>query len=128
MAKRRSSSRALVRNFSAPRPVILRVPAAIKRHVRKRGGGQARTEKHRVGTIIGGALLGYIDKQGFQVPELPIIGKAGTLGVAAWAYARSTGSRWADDAATGMLTIAAYEFMREGSIAGVQGDPPDPGF
>jgi hypothetical protein len=109
--------------MTAPRPIVVRTTKVVKaKHHKRRGrGGSALTEKHRVGAIIGGGLLGLIDKSGIDVPTLPFLGKAGTLGVAAWAIGRYMHSPWAEDAATGFLAIAAYELASQGSIAGVEG-------
>jgi len=74
-----------------------------------------------MGAILGGAALGFIDKPGgplAAVPTLPFLGRAGTLGLAAWAIGKWTKSTAFDHAATGMLAIAAYELMRDGSISG----------
>ena len=43
-----------------------------------------------------------------------MLGKAGTLGVAAWALGKWGKSEWARHAATGFLSIAAYELSKEG--------------
>jgi hypothetical protein len=100
------------------RPIIVKAPAAMKRVGRRGHGGKKSTERHRMGAIAGGAVLGWIDKSGFAIPTLPFLGKAGTAGVAAWALGKYTNSPWADDMATGMLSIAAYELVKEGHIEG----------
>lgn len=110
------------RAVSRVRPIIVAAPKKMKTLHRRHHGGRELTEKHRMGAIAGGAVLGLLDKSGFALPTLPFLGKAGTAGVACWAIAKATKSAWADDMATGMLSIAAYELAKTGSIQGIDGD------
>ena len=74
-----------------------------------------------MGAIIGGAVLGFIDKPGgplAALPTLPFLGRAGTAGLVTWAFGKWGRSAMADHMATGMLSIAAYELMKEGHISG----------
>jgi hypothetical protein len=121
MAKRSAPRRTIVVRSVASRlrPIIVRAPAAVKKFHHRRGSGKSKSgEKHRMGAIAGGAVLGLLDKSGFAIPTLPFLGKAGTAGLAAWAVGKWTNSPWADDMATGMLSIAAYELAKEGHIDG----------
>jgi len=129
MAKRSSrrattASRAIVVRpmpAAASKPIIIRQvrPMRAPKHHHRRGarpGGGG--ERHRLGALIGAAVLGMLDKSSTNLPALPFLGKAGTAGVAAWAAGKFLKNRWADDAATGMLSIAVYELMKDGTIAG----------
>ena len=110
-----------MRSVAPPRPIVIRAPKATTTHVKKhhrRGKSSGFGEKHRVGAIVGGAVLGLVEKSGVALPHLPYLGQAGTLGVAAWAIGRYMHSPWAEDLSTGMLAIAAYELAKTGSIAG----------
>jgi hypothetical protein len=118
------------RVIQASRPIVVKVPAPMsrgkggfRRHVRKAFSERSRslTEKHRIGALVGAGILGLIDKAGIDLPTLPFLGKAGTAGLAAWALGKYGHSAWADDAATGMLSIAVYELAREGTISGIDG-------
>lgn len=124
-AARRTTSRAMVVrpiHMSAPRPIVIRQTRAVtkpKHHRRSatREGG----EKHRMGAILAGFVLGLIDKSTMNIPTVPLLGRAGTLGVAAWAFGKWGRSPWANHAATGLLSIAAYELAKEGAIEGMHG-------
>lgn len=107
----------------AVRPIIVRAPAvkhAVKHHA-KRAFSAAAEERHRLGAILGGLALGLIEKAGIDIPTVPLLGKAGTLGAAAWAMGKWGKSRMASHAATGFFAIAAYELGKEGRIAGIDG-------
>jgi len=109
---------------SAPRPIVIKTSGKASkgraRRVAHAVGSFALAERHRMGAIAGGFILGMVDKSDFadKIPTLPFLGKAGTLGLAAWGVAKATKSQWANDAATGFLAIAAYELAKEGSISG----------
>jgi len=128
-AARQSS--AIVRQVA---PVIVRVPASPKpakrtraRHYGAAIGHAAAEEKHRIAAIFTGAVLGWLDAQGTKIPTVPMLGRAGTVGVATYLiYRQSKGNRMLSHIATGALTIAAYELANKGSISGddsVMGDP-----
>lgn len=68
--------------------------------------------------MIGAALLGILDKQGTALPTVPVLGRAGTAGLALWWLGRSNKSAQLQHAATGCLSIAMYELLKEGKIAG----------
>ena len=118
---RRGSSSALVVR-SAPRaasPIIIRETRGQKmRRYGRRVGHAALGEKHRLIAIAGGFALGMIDKSGVNIPTLPFLGKAGTLGLAAWVGGKFMHSQTLNDAATGFLAIAAYELAKDGAISG----------
>jgi hypothetical protein len=102
---------------SRPVVIVQKVKAAAKHHARRVGMG-AYEERHRLGAIAGGFALGMIDKSAIDFPTLPFLGRAGTLGLAAWGLSRMTKNEWASHAATGLLAIAAYELSKEGTISG----------
>lgn len=135
MAKRRkshkrSASRAVVVR-SAPRaaaPIVIRTGGggriARVRHAVHRGGaavGSALLSAERTGAMIGAAVLGLLDKQGTALPTIPVLGRAGTAGLALYWLAKTNKSAQLGHAATGCLSIAVYELMREGKIAGDEG-------
>jgi hypothetical protein len=103
-----------------------RIGGAIKRHARRGGRALARgaySERYRLGAIAGGFLLGLVDKSGVDLPTIPLLGKAGTAGVLLWALGKWGRMTWADHAATGVLSIAAYELATKGAISGDHGTP-----
>jgi len=104
-------------------PVVVRVPAAAPRKgkgraLARRIGHAAGEEKHRIAAIITGAVLGWLDKQGTAIPTVPMLGRAGTIGVASYLLYKQSKSRMASHVATGALCIAAYELTNKGSISG----------
>ena len=135
MAKKSTAARAIVVRpyqfqrpqlaVARPAPITIRMPAtpkAPKKHHRRHGmAGHAYESRHQIGAIAGGFVLGMIDKSNIAVPVIPMLGKAGTLGVAAWALGKWGKSEWARHAATGFLSIAAYELSKEGKISGDDG-------
>jgi len=124
--KHHTSSAMVVRRPEPPRhttarPIVIRhvSPPKPKKHHRKAksggggGFGGLGSEKHRLGAIAGGAVFALVEHSGVKVPEIAAIGKAGTIGAAAWVAAKYLHMAWAEDLATGMLSIAAYEFVQK---------------
>jgi len=130
MAKKHTSnpSRALALretfNFprmSAPAPIVVRVPTALaapkkspKPHRRSSVG--ASTTSTLVGAIAGGAVLGYLDKNGTSIPTLPVVGRAGTLAIGCYLFRKHHGML--GQMANAFAAIAAYELMLNGTISG----------
>lgn len=134
--KRRSHSRALAR-WSAPRakPIVIRTTVVKKtKHKRHhRGGGGmlgGLANKTRIGIVIGSFAVGVLEKQSFftSLPSLPMIGKTGTIGVAAYLLSNGGRNRIADEVCTAAFALAAYELASTGSIVGADGAPPDVGY
>jgi hypothetical protein len=113
-------------------PVIVRVPSAPAKRSKGRRighaiGAAASEEKHRIAAVLTGAILGWLDAQGTKIPTVPMLGRAGTVGVVAYLIHRqSKGNRMLSHIATGALTIAAYELANKGTISGdeTMGDDP----
>jgi hypothetical protein len=129
MAKRRASSAAIVR-YATPRPVapVIRIAtpraaAAPKKrvHHRRHGrvGGQT-TGKTIIGAGIGGAVLGFVEKQWPTFPSVPILGRAGTIAVAAYFLHKQGGmsSPILRDVAIAGAVVAGYQLGKEGKVAG----------
>jgi hypothetical protein len=132
MAKK-TKSRALVfraPSFSTPKPIVIRSTKVVKpkhkrRHHANGSGGRGLMSKTRMG-IVGGALaVGFLEKQGFmaQLPTLPLIGRTGTIGLAAYVLSDNGKNKFADEICTAALVIAAHELGSTGSIVG--GEPQD---
>ncbi len=107
-ARRRSSGRRSARRS----PVRRRVSRGV------RAAGSALINSERLGALGGALVMGLIDKQGTALPTVPFLGRAGTVGVALWFASKHFRSPSMNHAATGMLSIAAYELARDGKIAG----------
>lgn len=73
-----------------------------------------------LGAAIGGAALGFIEKQFPTIPTIPLLGKAGTIAVIAY-FARNMGGGLGGimrDAALAGAAIAGYELGKDGKISG----------
>jgi hypothetical protein len=112
--------RALERRPRAARPIVIRTTKIEKpRHKRKHLGSR----KYDYAIIAGGFALGLIDKSGLELPTLPYLGRAGTIGVIAYAADRFLHvGKIARDVSLAAFTIAGYELGKEGSISGIDGD------
>ena len=83
----------------------------------------AMAEKHTLTALGAAVALGLAERQGLKLPSLPMVGPAATYGLAAWALAKYTGNKVASHAATGLLSVAAYDLARGANQAGsVSGD------
>ena len=121
MAKRSSSRRAIV--VSRPsKPMVIRQTIVKKaKAFRKKhyaGSGRGLFEGKRMGIMMGGFAVGMIQKSGVAIPELPFLGQAGTIGVAAYFLSGGGRNKLADEVATAALAIAAYELGSTGKIVG----------
>jgi hypothetical protein len=97
-------------------------------HHRRRGsvGGQT-TGKTIIGAGIGGAVLGFVEKQWPTFPTVPILGRAGTIAVAAYFLSKQGGmsSPILRDVAIAGAVVAGYQLGKEGKVSGdddVSGD------
>jgi hypothetical protein len=129
-AARRTSSaivlRPVQRRAPSTRTIVVRTrTAAPVKHHKKKGRGAGGTGKHLTYALLGAAALGFLDKSSFNLPTIPILGKAGTVGLGLWAYGKYGHSAMAGNMATGPLSIAIYELVKEGSVSGVEGDDVD---
>lgn len=76
------------------------------------------------GTALGGAALGFIEKQWPNAPTLPIIGRAGTIALAAYYFGGKQKPGLMRDIALSGAAVAGYELGKTGKISGddVNGD------
>lgn len=81
----------------------------------------AMQEKHTLVAVGAAVALGMAKRQGWNLPHLPMLGPAASYGLAAWALAKYSKSRVAGHAATGLLSVAAYELASGGGQAGAPG-------
>jgi hypothetical protein len=120
-------TRALARvpyRISTPRPIVIRAaaPAPAKRRHRGRartgGGDRGLLSKSRVGILTGAAIVGFLQRQKLPLPELPILGQTGTIGIAAYLLSDGGKNKLLDEVATAALAIAAYQLGSTGSVVG----------
>jgi len=129
MAKRRASSTAIVRAFPvrSPAPVIrIAAPRALpakKTHRRRGAASTGITGKTLIGAGIGGAALGFIEKTFPNLPTMPIIGRTGTIAIAAYMISKRGGGGIARDIALAAAVLTGYQIGKTGTVAGdVMGD------
>lgn len=123
MAKTRTQ---VVRYAAPPRqaaPIIVRTSTrapAKKKHHRRRSsshGGTA-TQQGLISLALGGAIYGFLEKSfGATLPTLPIVGRAGTITIAAYFFSKGRGGILADVARAGAV-ISGYQIGSTGKIAG----------
>jgi hypothetical protein len=127
MAKRVAARSAIVRAAPMRAPQIIRVSApratTKKKHHRRRGGsgGHALNQKTLIGAAVGGAALGFIDKQFPTLPTIPMLGRAGTIAVIAYMLAGKGGGTFggiARDVALAGAAVAGYELGGTGKVSG----------
>jgi hypothetical protein len=133
MAKRKRAaarSNSGIRVIQAPRaaaPIIKvsapRAPAKQKRRGRRRhhgGGGGALSMRTMAGAALGGALLGFIEKQFPTLPTVPLIGRKGTIALIAYFVAKKGGTlaTIARDVGLAAAAIAGNELGATGKVSG----------
>jgi len=129
MAKRRKSSTQIVRAYPMPpqSAPIIRVQTSSprasgtrrRRSTRRRssGGGGGHTGLRRLFNVaIGGAILGFVEKSFPKLPTLPLIGRAGTIALAAHYFGK--GHPIMQDAALAGAAVAGYELGTTGKVSG----------
>lgn len=131
--RRTATSTQIIRAFPIPRqqaPIIkVSAPRAIatrkKTHRRRSSVGGAMSGKSLIATAIGGAAFGFIEKSFPQLPTLPLVGRAGTIAIAAYFLSKrgGLGGGIVRDIANAGAAIAGYQLGKTGTIAGdVMGD------
>lgn len=95
---------------------VYRHAAPIVKRGASAAGRAAMDEKHTVAAVVSALALGYAENAGVDIPSIPGLGTAGTAGLAAFILAKMTKSKTARHVATGLLSVAAYELGKTGSI------------
>lgn len=125
MAKRSSfryggSPRAIVVRSSSPRPIIkVSAPRALAGRARRvaskfasAAASAARDEKHRLYACGAAAIVGYAEKEGWNLPHIPAIGVPASWGLGGWFLLKAgiIKSKSLSHAVTGLLAVASYKF------------------
>ena len=118
------------------KPIVIRTPAPVVKvkKAKSHHGGGSRSgiggifSPKRTALMVGAFAVGVLEKQGIMsnLPSLPVIGRTGTIGVAAHMLAGGKAGL-ADDISTAALIIAAHELGSTGSIVGGEEDPSELG-
>lgn len=125
------AKQAQIIRYAAPRSAapIIRVSAPRaapkKKHHRKKGtaGNGAVTQQGLINLALGGAVFGFIEKSfGAQLPTLPIVGRAGSITIAAFFMAKGKSSGIMADVARAGAVLSGYQVGSTGKISGVDGE------
>jgi hypothetical protein len=121
MARRRSASRSVVVRQS--RPIVIRTGggrrlASRARHYAGVAGRGVASEKHTLFAVGAAFLYGVLRKSGVKIPSFGPFGPASTTGLGLWALGRWGHNTTAAHAATGLLSIAAYQYGSTGEVVG----------
>lgn len=126
MARRRSSA-AIVRTVSATPTIRLAVPRAApmqrrQKTRRRSNGGAASGGMTITEAALTGAGIGILMKQDFvsSLPTIGPLGKVGSLGLALHFFGK--GNAWARRGAKACAILAGYQYMKAGSVDGLDGD------
>lgn len=124
MAKRRKTTvRTVAIQPYRPQAPIIRVQAPRAspkkhRHHRRRSGSTL-SQSTIQSNAIGGFLYGVIEKNfGAQLPTLPLIGRAGSIALAAYFFGGNRGGIIAD-VGKAAAVIAGYQFGTTGKVSGL---------
>jgi len=80
-----------------------------------------------LGSAIGGAIFGFVEKTFPTLPTVPILGRAGTIALAAYFLGRNShmGGGIVRDVALAAAAVAGYELGKDGKVSG---DYPEMGL
>jgi hypothetical protein len=133
MAKRRTSSAIRVVQAPAAKAPVIRVvaPSAprqsrsrragrVVRRAASAAGSMARDETHTLVAIGAAGAIGLAERlpQIQALSIIPGVGPAGTLGLAAWVAGKITKSKTAQHMATGLLSVAIFNWAKSGTVSG----------
>ena len=89
-----------------------------KKRVENLSAGKELLSNERIGALVGGFLLGVLDAKGTKLPTIPVLGRAGTCGVALYYLGKHMRQPMVSHSATGFLSIAAYQMGNKGVVSG----------
>ena len=128
MAKRRSSRTVSLAPYraSAPQPIVIRTTSGLAKAPKRRPGGHRKSGGGLLGggvggIIVGAGAMGMLAKSNVwaSIPALPMVGKVGTVAIAAWAWSRyGGGGQLARNVMHASAAIAAYQYGKDGKIDG----------
>ncbi len=85
------------------------------------------TKERLFSLALGGAAYGFIEKSfGPQLPTLPIVGRAGTITIGAYMFAKGRGGGIVADIARAGAVISGYQIGSTGKISGDMDGPVVP--
>jgi hypothetical protein len=134
MARSKHRSHAIVPyRPRASKPIVIRQTKIVKakrKHHRHHGGGMSLGglfSSQRMGIVAGALAYGFLEKQAFfqSLPSLPLLGKTGTIAVAAYLLSNGGRNKLANDISIAAFAIAANQLGSQGTITG---DDPSIGY
>jgi hypothetical protein len=84
------------------------------------GGGGASYKNRMIGTGIGGAVYGFLEKQFPNMPQIPLVGKSGTVAIACYMFGAK--HELIRDVGIAAAAIAGYTLGGTGQVSGYFGD------
>jgi hypothetical protein len=66
---------------------------------------------------VGAAAIGYIEKSNMAFPTIPVLGRKGTIALAAYFFGGKKPGL-VRDIAIAAAVLAAYEFSKDGKVSG----------
>lgn len=106
---------------AAPMTRVKRAGKAVRRAGRRLAASGAMTP---IAAAVTSAGIGFAEKSGLldNLPTVPVLGRKGTLAVAAWAWGRfAGGGKIARDVCVVAAALAGYEYGKLGSVSGYEG-------
>lgn len=98
--------------------VVVRTAAAPKKGTKHRRGASRQSAEKALGAMaLGGFILGKIDSSSMNIPTLPVVGRAGTIAIAAHMFAKGKPGM-ITDVRNAAAAVAGYEYGSKGSISG----------
>jgi hypothetical protein len=107
----RSSARPSIIKVSAPRPLVGRARRVASRFA-SHAITAAKEEKHRLTACVAAGLVGYAEKEGWNIPHIDALGVPATWGLAGWLALKAgvVKSKTLSHSVTGLLAVASYKF------------------
>ena len=77
-----------------------------------------------ISAAVTSAVVGYAESSGLldKLPSVPVIGRKGTLAIAAYYFSKHGGGRIARDVSIIAACLAGYELGKDGSVSGDNDD------
>lgn len=105
--------------IAAPRAISARAPKRHRRRSSTATGGLG--DPFQLG--IAAAIVGMAEKSGMldKLPTIPMLGRKGTVALAAWYWSRHGGGPWVRKVAIVAAVLAGHQLGSEGAITGEGG-------
>lgn len=102
------------RRFALARARTVRVAKIAGRKGATLAVREAREGRHTLAAVVAAGGLGYLEKQGTQLPHVQKIGIPATYGLGFYILGRVTKNEYIKHAATGLLSVAVHDYFKSG--------------